>query len=188
MRVITTEDEHAVARATLLPQKYRHFRQSIWQNYTDIGTCALQAGDAKLAQKMFFEALQEAKKETNIDYRLAVSIAHTAHVHLLEGNLTAAAAAYLRALSITRNINDAPQNFQIMIIEILGDIRISQGHFRLAKRHFARSIELREKHASDDLDGLTKAMLKHAHTLSELGDADGALAIYQRTKFAKNRV
>lgn len=188
MRVITTDAEHAVARATLLPQKYRQFRQSIWQNYTEIGTCALRAGEAKLAQRMFFEALQEAKKESKIDYRLAVSVAHIAHVHLMEGDQAAAATAYLRALSITRNINDAPKSFQIMIIETLGDIRISQGHFRLAKRHFARSIELREKHAATDLTGLAQAMLKLAHALSELGDANGALATYQQSKFVKNRL
>lgn len=182
MRIASTETEITTARLRSLPHRYKHFRQSIWQNYTEIGTRALTCGETPLAHRMFTAALLEARQEENIDYRLAVSFAHVGHCLLAEGNLSAAANTYLRALSIARNVNDTPKVFHIMLLETLADIRLNQGHFRLAKRHLTRAIELREEFLPSDKQTLAKALIKLAHIFSELGDADHAVTLYARSK------
>lgn len=191
MRIVTTDMEISAARVSMLPQRYKQFRQSVWQNYTEVGSRALQCGHVDLAHKMFSEALLEARKEEHIDYRLAVSFAHVGHSLLSQGNLNAAANMYLRALSIARNVIDAPKNFEIMLLETLGDIRFSLGHLRLAKRHLSRAITLYEK-----LDGgmqdkkigepFAKTVLKLAQVFSEFGETDQAIMLYERAKSIRN--
>lgn len=183
MPIATTEMEVSAARIRILPQRYRHFRQSIWQNYTDIGSRALTCGETALAHRMFSEALLEARKEENIDYRLAVSFAHVGHSLLSQENLSLAANTYLRALSIARNISDAPKVFEIMLLETLADIRVRQGHWRLAKRHLTRALSLREKFESNEKELHAKTLLKLANVYSEMGETDQAIALYEKSKF-----
>ncbi len=182
MPVITTDMEVAAARVRTVPLRYRHFRQSVWQNYTDVGSRALACGETDLAHRMFSEALIEARKEYTVDYRLAVSFAHVGHSLLSQGNFSQAANTYLRALSIARNIGNAPKNFEIMLLEILGDIRLSQLQLRLAKRHLSRAVSLREQFFPAEKEQLAKALLKLASVFSKLGDADQALALYEKSK------
>ena len=182
MPVVTTEMELSAARIRTVPLKYRHFRQSVWQNYTDVGSRALACGETDLAHKMFSEALIEARKEYSLDYRLAVSFAHVGHSLLSQGSFAQAANTYLRALSIARNINTAPKNFEIMLLEILADIRLSQGQLRLAKRHLHRAISLREQFVPEEKEPLAKALLKLANVFSKMGDGDQALALYEKSK------
>ncbi len=182
MPVITTDMEVAAARIRTVPLRYRHFRQSVWQNYTDVGSRALACGETDLAHRMFSEALIEARKEYSLDYRLAVSFAHVGHSLLSQGNFSQAANTYLRALSIARNVGNIPKTFEIMLLEILGDIRLSQGQLRLAKRHFIRAISLREEFVSGELEPLAKALLKLASVFSKMGDTDQAIALYEKSK------
>lgn len=187
MPVVTTEMEMSAARVRILPQRYKHFRQSVWQNYTDIGSRALSCGDAHLAHTMFGAALTEARKEEHIDYRLAVSYSHVAHSLLSMGELGQAANKYLKALSIARSTIDAPKVFEIMLLETLGDIRLTQGHLRLAKRHFSRALAIREQQMHeltepDDWESRAKIMLKLAHISSEMKQTDEAIALYERSK------
>lgn len=186
MPIASTEMEISAARVRILPQRYSHFRQSVWQNYTDIGSRALSCGESILAHKMFSEALLEARKEENIDYRLAVSFAHVAHSLLAQGNLAHAANTYLRALSIARNVTDAPKGFEIMLLETLADIRLTQGHLRLAKRHLSRAIGLRERFATTERDSLARTFLKLANVFSEMGDTDQAVSLYEKSKQLRN--
>ena len=182
MPVVSTDIEISHARRHMLPQRYKHFRQSVWQNYTEVGSKALSCGDADLAHRMFSEALLEARKEENVDYRLAVSFAHVGHSLLLQGNLAHAANTYLKALSVARNIVDAPKVFEIMLLETLADIRLAQGHLRLAKRHLTRAVCLRESWFANDKEAHARALLKLAHVLSEFGDSDQALLLYEKSK------
>ncbi len=182
MPIVTTEMEVSAARVRVLPQRYRHFRHSVWQNYTDVGSRALTCGETDLAHRMFSEALSEARKEENIDYRLAVSFAHVGHSYLSQGNLAHAANAYLRALSIARNVSDSPKVFEIMLLETLGDIRLGQSHLRLAKRHLSRALSLREQHCVNEKDAQAKVLLKLAHVFSELGETDQALTFFEKSK------
>jgi tetratricopeptide (TPR) repeat protein len=186
MPIASTETEISAARMRILPLRYRHFRQSIWQNYTEIGSRALSCGETSLAHRMFSEALLEARKEENIDYRLAVSFAHVGHSLLAQGDLAHAANTYLRALSIARNVKDAPKVFEIMLLETLADIRLSQGHLRLAKRHLSRAINLREQYAATEKESLAKTLLKLANVFSEMGDTDQAISLYERSKQLRN--
>jgi tetratricopeptide (TPR) repeat protein len=188
MPVVTTDMEMSAARIRILPQRYKHFRQSVWQNYTDIGSRALACGDAHLAHTMFGAALTEARKEEHIDYRLAVSFSHVAHSLLSMGELGQAANKYLKALSIARSTIGAPKVFEIMLLETLGDIRLRQGHLRLAKRHLTRALALREKSEMEeqadfnDWESRAKLMLKLAHISSEMKQTDEAIALYERSK------
>lgn len=182
MQISTTDMEISAARIRILPLRYRHFRQSIWQNYTEIGSRALSCGENDLAHQMFSEALAEARKEENIDYRLAVSFAHVGHSLLSQGSLPQAANTYLRALSIARNVSDAPKVFEIMLLETLADIRLSQGHLRLAKRHLSRAVHLREQFVGNERDAHATALLKLANVFSEMGETDQAIALYEKSK------
>jgi len=188
MPVVTTEMELSAARIRILPQRYKHFRQSVWQNYTDIGSRALACGDALLAHTMYSAALAEARKEEHIDYRLAVSFSHVAHSLLLMNEPGQAANKYLKALSIARCSAGAPTIFEIMLLETLGDIRLTQGHLRLAKRHLSRALALREKHEQADSTGCidwesrAKLILKLAHISSEMKQTDEAIALYEKSR------
>ncbi|MCC7528149.1 MAG: tetratricopeptide repeat protein [Candidatus Melainabacteria bacterium] len=186
MPIASTEMEISAARVRILPQRYSHFRQSVWQNYTEIGSRALSCGETSLAHRMFSEALIEARKEENIDYRLSVSLAHVGHSLLAQGNLAHAANTYLRALSIARNVTHAPKVFQIMLLETLADIRLCQGHLRLAKRHLSRAVSLREQFAANEKELLAKALLKLANVFSEMGDTDQAVSLSERSKQLRN--
>jgi tetratricopeptide (TPR) repeat protein len=186
MPIATTEMEVSAARIRILPQRYKHFRQSIWQNYTDIGSRALTCGESDLAHRMFSEALLEARKEENIDYRLAVSFAHVGHSLLSQENLAQAANTYLRALSIARNVSDAPKIFEIMLLETLADIRVRQGHWRLAKRHLTRALSLREQFESNEKELQAKTLLKLANVFSEMGETDQAISLYEKSKSLRN--
>jgi hypothetical protein len=86
MPIASTEMEISAARVRVLPQRYKHFRQSVWQNYTEIGSRALSCGETSLAHRMFSEALLEARKDENIDYRLAVCVADGGHSLLAQEN------------------------------------------------------------------------------------------------------
>ncbi len=186
MPIATTEMEVSAARMRTLPQRYRHFRQSIWENYTEIGSRALTCGQADLAHRMFSEALLEARKEENIDYRLAVSFAHVGHSLLSQENLAQAANKYLRALSIARNVSDAPKVFEIMLLETLADIRVRQGHWRLAKRHLTRAISLRETFAANEKEAHAKTIMKLANVFSEMGETNQAVTLYEKSKSLRN--
>jgi tetratricopeptide (TPR) repeat protein len=182
MPIVSTELEVVTARMRILPQRYRHFRNSIWQNYTDVGTTALNNGDIALAHRMFAEALAEARKEERLDYRLAVSFAHVGHTQFSKGDFPQAANSYLRALAITRNVKDAPKEFEIMLLETLADIRLEQGQLRLAKRHLTRALSLREVHTPALKEQRARSLLKLATVFSEFGDTDQALALYEKSK------
>ncbi len=186
MRISTTEMEISTARMHILPQRYKQFRQSVWQTYTDIGSRALVCGQTDLAHQMFSEALLEARKEENIDYRLAVSFAHVGHSLLSQGNLPQAANTYLRALSIARNISDSPKIFEVMLLETLADIRVRQGHWRLAKRHLLRALELREKFGTGEKESHAKALLQLANVFSELGNTDKAISLLEKSRSVRN--
>lgn len=182
MPVVSTEWELTSARIRILPQRYRHFRHSVWQNYTDVGTRAMNCGDITLAKLMFTEALAEARKEELLDYRLAVSFAHVGHTQFSQGEFPQAANSYLRALAITRNVKNTPKEFEIMLLETLADIRLEQGQLRLAKRHLTRALSLREVHTPAQKDQQAKILLKLASVFSEFGDTDQALALYEKSK------
>ena len=182
MRVVSTESEIIQARMRLLPQRYKQFRNSIWQNYTEVGTRALQCGDTNLAGIMFSEALAEARKEDSLDYRLAVSYAHVGHIQFSRGDFPQAANNYLRALAITRNVKDTPKEFEIMLLETLADIRMEQDQLRLAKRHLTRALNLRESFTPEQKTAQAKILLKLATIFSEFKDTDQALALYERSK------
>ncbi|HNB20820.1 MAG TPA: tetratricopeptide repeat protein [Candidatus Melainabacteria bacterium] len=187
MPVISTDQEVSAARVRLLPQRYKHFRNCIWKNYTEVGSKALICGDINLAKRMFSEALLEARKEDKIDYRLAVSLAHVGHTQLSLREFPQAANSYLRALAVTRNVKDTPKEFEIMLLETLADIRLEQGQLRLAKRHLARALNLRELHTPQEKNLRAKILLKMATIFSEFGDTDQALALYEKSKALRSQ-
>jgi tetratricopeptide (TPR) repeat protein len=125
-------------------------QNTAWAKLTDAGGSAFRQGQLQEAEKNYVNALKEAEKFGEQDWRFSASLINLAGIYQAEGRYKEAQLPYQRALEITQRVKGPEGEGVGTICNELGKVFIALGKYKEAEPLIKQALAIFEKEGGSE--------------------------------------